>query len=103
LLRRHNAVVIEGRTAPGGETNEATMPASRTWGLVAYLIVYPLIHVPLLLLCIWPLIAGMRYHWGPMTFGLWILWCVPFAFIAVRMDRWQWWRQIRKNVKAWAD
>ena len=79
------------------------MPAPRTLGLVAYLIVYPLIHVPLLLLCIWPLIVGLRYHWGPMTFGLWILWCVPFAFIAVRLDRWPWWRQLRKNVKAWAD
>ena len=50
--------------------NEVAMPVPRTLGLVAYLIVYPLIHVPHLLLCIWPLIVGLRYHWGPMTFGL---------------------------------
>lgn len=67
---------------------------------LSVLILYPLIHLPLLLLNVWPLLLGFHLGWGISSIGIWILWSIPCAFIVVRMDRWPWWNRLRARILA---
>jgi len=67
---------------------------------LATIVVMGLLHLPLFLLGIWPLLAGLLYGWGWATLGAWILWGLPFGFIVMRLDRWAWWVALRKRVLA---
>jgi len=71
------------------------------WRILAVLIVYPLLHLPLLLLNVWPVVAGVIFGWGIATLGVWALWSIPFAFFVIWLDRWPWWKQLRANLLAW--
>ena len=72
------------------------------WRTLAFLIIYPLLHLPLFLLNIWPLIVGIAFGWGIAAFGWWMLWCFPFTFIMLRLDRWPWWNNLRERVLSWS-
>ena len=72
------------------------------WRTLAFLIIYPLLHLPLFLLNIWPLIVGIAFGWGIAAFGWWMLWCFPFTFIMLRLDRWPWWSNLREHVLSWS-
>jgi len=65
------------------------------------LVVYPALHIPLFLICIWPLVAGMMLGWGTLTFAIWLLWCIPFGILVIRLDQWRWWRETRDELLAW--
>ena len=76
----------------GTRTNvELMIDFARGMRTLALLIVYMLMHIPIVLLNVWPLIVGPLYGLGVVgAIGLWMLWGIPFFFIMVRLDRWGW-------------
>jgi len=80
-----------------------TFPFPWTLRTIASLVVYPLLHVPLLLLNVWPILAGVYFGWGASAVGFWFLWCIPWGFAVYRMDDWPWWVRLRQRVLAWPD
>lgn len=78
----------------GTRTNvELMIDFARGMRTVALLIVYMLMHIPIFLLNIWPLIVGpllLPHGWGVASLALWMLWNIPFFFILVQLDRWGW-------------
>lgn len=69
---------------------------------LAFIIVYPLLYLPLAVLWIWPMVLGQVLGFGMLSLGMLLLWSIPFYFFFVRrfMD-WPWWNDARARVRAW--
>lgn len=75
----------------GTRTNvELMIDFARGMRTLALLIVYMLMHIPIFLLLVWPLIVGPLFGLRFASFVLLVLWAIPFYFIMVRLDQWGW-------------
>ncbi len=69
---------------------------------MAFMIVYPLLYLPLFLLFVWPMVLGQVLGFGMLSLGMVLLWSIPFYFfIARRFMSWPWWNDARARVRAW--
>ena len=68
---------------------------------LAFMIVYPLLYLPLFVLAVWPMVLGMVLHLGLLSLGMFLVWTVPFYFIARAFMGWPWWNGVRARVRAW--
>ncbi len=68
---------------------------------MAFMIVYPLLYLPLFLLWVWPMVLGQVLGFGMLSLGMLMVWSIPFYFIARRLMRWPAWNEARARVRAW--